>query len=130
MGFASIVTTLISDFQSFADTHGWIVRYDNDQRATPTSGLWFQFTINFIESENKEIGSVNSYRNRLEFIIKVRNDAGLGMSGVLYPVDLIATAYRRKIIGDIITRVSNIKKIGRVDDLYQVNVICPFYLDN
>ena len=129
MGFASLLTTITTYFATLATTNSWSVVYDNDPTATPTSGLWMEFNIDFGESEQKELG-INSYRNPGNVIIKIKNDAGLGLGGILAEVDIVAAAFRSQNIGDAVFRVPRIVKVGRIGELYQVNIICPFYLDN
>lgn len=129
MGFQSTLTVITTYFQDLADLHSWPVCYDNDPRETPDSGLWTVFKLDWEESEQKEIGNTNSRRNFGNVIIEVRNDAGLGIGGILAEVDLVAAAFRFTIVGTIIFKVPNVIKIGRVDDNYQINVVCPFYID-
>ena len=129
MGFASILTTITTYFNTLATTNSWQVVYDDDPTETPSSGLWMEFNIDFGESEQKELG-INSYRNPGNVIVKIKNDAGRGLSGILAEVDTVAAAFRSLDVGNAVFRVPRIMKIGRIGELYQVNVICPFYLDN
>lgn len=129
MGFVSFTNSITAYMQDVADTNSLTVRFDNDPRATPTSGLWCECNIDYGDSGQKELG-INSYRNFGNFIIKVKNDIGLGMGNVLSIVDIIATAFRTVDIGNIIFKVPKIVKVGRIEDNYQINVICPFHIDN
>lgn len=124
-----MLTTITTYFSTVATTNSWTVLYDNDPTATPSSGLFMEFNIDFGESEQKELG-INSYRNLGNAIIKIKNDAGLGLGGILAEVDLVVAAFRSVNVGAAVFRVPRTVKVGRVGDLYQVNVICPFYLDN
>ena len=129
MGFQSTLTVITVFFRALADLHSWPVRYNNDPRETPDSGLWINFRLDWQDSEQKEIGNINSRRNFGDVIIEIRNDVGLGIGGILAEVDLVAEAFRFITIGAIIFRVPNVIKIERVDDIYQINVVCPFYID-
>lgn len=129
MGFQSILTTITTYFQSYATTNNWTVRYDNDDTEIQNSGLHLEFGLEFEDSVQKEI-AINSYRNFGNVVIQVKNDIGLGIGGVLATVDTIATLFRSKNLGSIVFRVPRVIKIGRVDDLYQINIVCPFYIDN
>ena len=129
MGFKEIVNSITTYFQDVADANNFTARFDNDLRATPTSGLWYEFGIDFGNSQQKELG-INSYRNSGNVIIKIKNEIGLGIGDLLEKADIIAAAFRNENIDEIIFRVPRIVKVGRIEDNYQINVICPFYIDN
>lgn len=129
MGFQDIANSITAYFQDVADVNNLIVRYDNDPRATPISALWCKVLIDFDDSQQKEIG-INSYRNIGNFIIEIKNSIGLGLSELLEKADLIANSFRSVDVGNIVFRVPKIKRRGRIEDDYQVDVVCPFYVDN
>lgn len=129
MGFQDICNSITAYFQDICDTNSLTVRFDNDPRVTPTSGLWCKFGIDFGTSEQKELG-INSYRNPGNVVIKIKNEIGLGLSDLFAKADIIAAAFRVVDVSGIIFRVPRIVKVGRVEDNYQVNVICPFFIDN
>jgi len=130
MDFQSVSNSITSCFQNIANTYGLVIRYDNDPRATPTSGLWCNCVINFDDSKQKEIG-INSYRNTGNFTIEIYYSIGIGMSTTLKIVDIITTRFTELTISNFIKfQTPIIKNIGRVEDNYQVNVICPFFIDN
>ena len=129
MGFESITNSITTYFLDVCDTNSLTVRFSNDPRATPTSGLWLEFNIDFGNSEQKELG-INSYRNPGNVTVKIKNSIGLGVGGVLEVADVIASAFRTVDIDSIIFRVPRIINVGRIEDNYQMNVICPFFVDN
>ena len=129
MGFQSITNAITTYFNAIAATNNLIVIWSNDPTDTPASGLWLEFNIDFGTSEQKELG-INSYRNPGNVTIRIKGEIGKGESDVLAKADIIATAFRRVDVSDIIFRVPRIVKVGRVDDNYQINVICPFFVDN
>lgn len=129
MGFQSITNSITSYFVDVADTNSLTVRYDNDPRDIPTSGLWCECGIDFGNSEQKELG-INSYRNFGNVVIKIKNAIGLGLSDLFAKADIISTAFKTVEVSNIIFKVPRIVKVGRVEDNYQVDVICPFYIDN
>lgn len=128
MGFAELANNITTYFQDVADTNNYTVRYDNDPRATPTSGLWLRCKIEFDNSEQKELG-INSYRNFGKLIITIKNTTGIGIGVLLINADIIATAFRSVDVGSIIFNVPSIVNKGRVDDNWEFEITCPFHLD-
>ena len=63
MGFQLIANSITAYFQDFANANSLVVRYDNDPRETPSSGLWCNCSINFDSSEQKEIGRIRLNNN-------------------------------------------------------------------
>jgi len=130
MGFQSLANSINTYFAAaVAVVYGYVVRYDDDPRATPTSGLWCEVLIDFGDSQQKEIG-INSYRNIGNLTVRIKQEVGLGMSNLLVAADRIATAFRSiDVDNSVIFNVPRIAKNGRVDDNYQVTVTCPFHYD-
>lgn len=129
MGFKSFTNTITNYFNTQAEANNWTVRYDNDPRTTPTSGLWFELNIEFGDSNQKTLG-IQTYRNFGNVVIKIRKEIGLGLSDLLEAVDIVSSLFKSKNLSDIVFRVPSIDKKGRMKDNYQINVICPFYIDN
>lgn len=129
MGFQSLANSITTYFQTVMDSYSYVARYDDDPRATPTSGLWCNVLIDFGDSQQKEIG-INSYRNIGNLTVRVKQEAGLGMSALLVAADRIASAFRATDVDSVIAfKVPRIIKNGRIEDNYQVTVICPFQYD-
>lgn len=128
MGFASLANSITTYLQTVADANNFTVRYDNDMRATPAKGLWLQCRIEFGNSEQKELG-INSYRNPGNVIITIKNKIGIGIGALLINADIIATAFKNVDVDAIIFKVPSIKNNGRIDDNWEVEVSCPFHLD-
>ena len=116
------------NFQAFADTNSLTVRYDNDPRPIPTSGLWCECNVDFGIANQSELG-VDKFRNIGNLVIKIKNATGLGSGELLGTADLIADSYRSVDVANAIFGTPRIRKIGRVEDNSQVNVICPFFAD-
>ena len=130
MGFESIANSINAYLQDVADTNGYTIRYDNDPRATPSSGLWLKISIVFDDSKQKEIG-INSFRNVGSLNIEICNSIKLGVSHILHVVDKIVKQFIELTINNSIKfKTPRIGNIGRVQDNYQINVICPFFIDN
>jgi len=129
MGFQSLANSINTYFAAVAAANEYVVRYDDDPRATPTSGLWLEIAIDFGDSQQKEIG-INSYRNIGNLTVRIKQEAGLGISSLLAAADIIATAFKSTDVdSSVIFNVPRIAKNGRVDDNYQVTVTCPFHYD-
>jgi len=126
--YESLVNQLTSYFQDIADINNLIIRYDNDLRATPAENLWCEYNIDFGNAEQSEIG-IDSFRNVGNFNVKIKNKIGLGIGELSEKTDIIATAFRRKNLNRIIFEVPKVRNVGRINDDYQMNVICPFFVD-
>lgn len=129
MGFKQIVNSITTHLQNVCDINNYTIRYDDDPRATPTSGLWLECNVDIGNSEQKELG-INSFRNIGNLVVKIKKESGSGLSDLLAAADIIAIAFRVVNVGDIIFKVPRIVKVGRVEDNYQINVVCPFFIDN
>lgn len=127
--YESLVNQITSYFQDIADANNLVVRYDDDLRVAPTEDLWCEFNIDFGEAEQSEIG-IDSFRNVGNFNIRIKNSIGLGTGELLEKADLIANSFKSIDVNRIIFRVPRIRNVGRIRDDFQVNVICPFFIDN
>ena len=129
MGFQSLANSITTYFQTVMDAYDYTARYDSDPRATPTSGLWCEVLIDFGDSQQKEIG-INSYREVGNLVVRIKQEAGLGLSNLPVAADRVASAFRNTDIDNVISfHVPRIIKNGRIEDNYQVTVTCPFHYD-
>ena len=129
MGFESLANSITTFFQALATINSYTVRYDDDPRSTPTSGLWCEVSVDFGDSQQKEIG-IESFREVGNLTVMIKQEAGLGLNGLLVVADVIAAAFRTITVDNaIIFKVPRIIKNGRIEDNYQVTVICPFHYD-
>jgi len=126
--YENLANQLSAYFQDIADVNNLIVRYDNDLRATPSDNLWCEYNIDFGNATQNNLG-IDTFRNIGNFNIKIKNQIGLGIGELFEKADIISTAFLRKNLNRIIFDIPKIRKIGRVEDNYQVNVICPFFSD-
>ncbi len=126
--YESLINQITAYFQDIADTNNLTVRYENDPRSTPADGLWCDCNIDFGDTDQSELG-VASFRHIGNFVVKIKNPIGLGTSELLQTADIIASAFRTTDLNRIIFNVPRIRDVGRVDDNYQFNVICPFFSD-
>lgn len=129
MAFKNIANSITTFFNTLATTNNFVVRYDNDPRTTPTDKVWMNVEIDFGNSDQAEIG-VSTFRNVGIFNVRIKTPIGVGSADALDVADIIADAFRTTIVDSIINfQVPRIEKVGRVEDNYQVNVICPFQVD-
>jgi len=129
-GFAGITNSITAFFHNFAEENNFVVRYDNDPRETPVSGVWMNVSVGFGSSYQVEIG-VPTFRNIGIFNVRIKVAIGGGLAGILNIADEIAEKFKTVIIDEIISfQTPRIEIVGRVEDNYQVNVICPFQVDN
>ena len=130
MSFELIENNIIAYFQSFVEQYNLVARYDNDLRDTPSSGYWYNCKINYEDTKQKEIGT-NSYRTIGDFTIEIFNPIKFGSWFILNMIDKTIPYFNQTIINSIIKfQTPKVKNIGRVKDNYQMNIICPFYVDN
>lgn len=128
--FAGITNNIIAFFHIFAETNNFVVRYDNDPRDTPNDKIWMNVSVNFGDSHQAEIG-VPTFRNVGILDVKVKTPIGIGSAEALDIADIIAAKFRTVIVDEIINfQTPRIEIVGRVEDNFQVNVICPFQVDN
>ena len=130
MSFENIANSITNYFHALAETNNWVVRYGNDPRNTPTSGAWMKVRIDFGNSDQAEIG-VSTFRNAGIFNVIIYTIIGQGIADALNIADIIATGFRTTIVDETINfQTPRIENVGRVEDNWQVNVICPFFVDN
>jgi len=128
--FAGIANSITTFFDALATTNNFVVRYDNDPGDTPTEKIWMRASIDFGDSHQAEIG-IKTFRNVGIFNVQIKTPIGVGSADALDIADIIAAGFRNKIVAQIINfQVPRIEKVGRVEDNYQINVLCPFQVDN
>lgn len=75
-------------------------------------------------------GSVNTYRTPGIVIIQIFILKNIGIKRALDIVDLLITFLQSKVIGTVNFKTPYISFQNIVDSFYQVNLTCPFYVDN
>jgi len=135
MSFKSIANSISSFFSTLATTNNFVVRYDNDPRNTPTDKIWMNVNVDFGDSHQAEIG-VPTFRHIGIFNVRIKIPIGLGVADALDIADIIVAGFKGAnglpiILDGIINfQTFRIENVGRVEDNHQVNVICPFQVDN
>lgn len=129
MGFVSLANIITSEFNDLATVQGWAVRYSNDPRPNPTTGFWMVVSVDFGDATQIELG-INSYRDVGNLTVMIKNNAKLGIGASLAAADTIAENFRSVTIDSVVLfRTPHIVKVGRIEDVYQIDVICPFQYD-
>lgn len=104
------------------------IRLQNDLRETPNM-IWCEASVDLGKPILNEVGGA-SHRNIGNFSIRIKDNIGVGLSGLLAIADRIVSVFTVVKINNINFRVPRIINVGRVGEGYQVNVICPFFADS
>lgn len=131
MSFQAIENAITTYLQAIANIHGLSVRYFNDPRETPTKGIWLKCIIENDDSRIHSIGVTNIYRHSGNLIIEVYNEINLGTAYSLRTVDNLVGSFTGLTVSNLVKfRTPSVNLVGRVEDNYQINITCPFYVDN
>ena len=134
MTFETLANTIRGRFDSeIALNKNLPTQYDNQDKDKPADNImWCRFTIKEGQTIRKSIGSPGNNRFRTPGIAIAQIFAPLsqGDKDALQMADNINQAFRAVCISGVHFRVPYIKRVGRVDSNYQVNVICEFYADD
>ncbi len=131
MNFSIVSNIITSYFQNIADAYGWVARYENDPRSTPTSGLWCNCRLEFNTSESKEIGAANSYRNTGVFTIEIYHSVGMGIASQARVLDILAAYFTELTVSSVVKfKTPRVRSGGRTEDNHRIDLICPFYYDS
>lgn len=131
MGWESKHNVINSRFKTeVADTQSVTTFYDNFPASPPDDSLWVNFTISQAESIQVEIGG-NSGRFRQPGIAIAQLFAPVeaGTKDIKELADVVAASFRAVTDAGVTFRSPWLNQIGRVDQWWQMNVICPFYYD-
>ena len=106
-------------------------QYDN-HTIDSSEGLWCRLTIQFGQTIQKSLGDVTARRFRTvgEMIAQLFALIGQGDGQLLSLGDLISTQLCGITIGAVHFRCPQARCRGRVGRHWQVNVHCPFYVDD
>jgi hypothetical protein len=121
-----VITVKVDDVMS---ANGYVVRYDNDPRDTPTVDFWCHVSLAYGTSDQVELG-VPLYRHLGVLTIQIVSPIGVGVGECLRRADIIAAAFRSLTLSSNIKfRTPRIENVGRIGDNWDVNVICQFHSD-
>lgn len=133
MNHSAIANAIRSRFKTLvADTKSLPTQYDN-QAFTPTSGTaWARVTVLFGESAQVSFGGPLGRRSRTVGVLMVQvfSPVDKGDGDLLTLAGEIATAFKGVTDTGVHFRIPSVRRAGRSDAEYQVNVECPFYADD
>jgi hypothetical protein len=115
-----------------ADAYGLSTQYDNqDYVKSATASIWCRLTIKEGDTFQVSIGGSNC-RDRTPGIViaQIFTPVGIGDKSAVAMADLIKAAFQRAYDTGVRFRTPSIKRVGRIDSEWQVNVVCPFRFDN
>jgi len=128
--YEQIANNISTCFYILAEINNLIVKYDNDFKDTPTDEIWCRPKIDFGKAKEADIGT-DYLRIPGIFNVIIHSPIGRGTTDVLNIADIISTRFKTAIVDETINfQTPRIENVGRVEDNYQVNVICPFFADN
>jgi len=106
-------------------------QYDNDPTDISKNGIWCRFTINTSGTAQKSIGTpgANVFRTNGIATAQLFGPLGVGDADLVDLAEKIETAFRNTYSEGVHFGCPLIKKIGRTDNWWQINVHCPFYFD-
>jgi len=133
MTFEALANIIRSRFKTqIADSQSLQTQYDNQNYDNPDNALWCRLTINYGNSLQVEMGGASGNRYRTPGVMTAQLFApiGNGDKQLLEMADLIKTAFRCITDSGVFFQTPSIKRIGRKDSEWQVNVDCPFYADD
>lgn len=122
----------------YDDTHNAIpTEHDNHPIAHPDDAIWVRFSILPGENSQVSIGASTITKARTRRVgvamAQIFGPLNGGDAAVITVADAIEATFRRKTVGGpslaIQFRTPTIVRIGRRDDAWQVNVSCPFFVD-
>lgn len=107
------------------------VAFDNAPFTKPDNTIWCRWTILTAESFQASIGGgTNIDRTPGVCIAQIFGPIEAGDKNILTLADVIKGAFRRTTDTGVVFKVPSVTIVGRTENLWQVNVSCPFYADN
>lgn len=91
---------------------------------------WLRVTVNWQTSRSEIVqGATGRWRTRGEMVVSVfvPSDSGADRSGEI--TDAIVDVYRGLELGDISFTAAEVRRVGASGHWWQVNIHCPFYVD-
>lgn len=126
MGFEAITNLISTKLALVATANSYTVRYDNDPTATP-QGNWILAQIQFGSKNRIESPSLDRTIGQLH--LEVKTEYGRGSAPALAIADVISLAFEGIALNNVKFNVPRVIVVGRVDNDFQINVICPFHAD-
>jgi len=131
MSTQTIASTIRSRFKTLIATpHSLPTQYDNENETKQTD-LWCRLSILFGDSFQASIGapSSNRYRDTGVVVAQLFLPLGKGDKQLYQTAGYIKTAFKSVSVSGVVFRTPSVKRVGRSENFWQVNVSCPFYAD-
>ena len=133
MNHETLGNTIRSRFKTqIADILSLPTQYDNQSYTKPANVLWCRLTILTGESFQASFGGAGGKRFRTPgtMVAQLFNPVGLGDKAALAAADSIVAAFRAVTDTGVVFRTPSVQRIGRTESEWQINVTCPFYVDD
>lgn len=131
MSYDATLETIRTRFKTeIATAHNLPTQYDNHLKIKQTD-LWCRMTVLFGDSFQASIGSPgsNRFRDTGVMVAQLFLPNGKGEKDIWVMAGYIKAAFRAVSVSGVKFRVPSAKRIGRNGNFLQVNVSCPFYVD-
>lgn len=132
MGYESWANTIRGRVKTeIADALSLTVQYDNDESVTkPRGSSWIRAAVLFGEGPQVTMGTSRRYRVTGLLRLQIFIPSGQGDEAVLEIIDVATTAFRGVKVSGITFRSLVVNPLGLVGDEWQVNIDCPFFVDD
>lgn len=131
--FDDVTTAIRTKVRDEIAVGGFTVQYDNEKDfAQPEGAAWARLSILFGEAAKVDTGSPSANRHRHvgTVILQVFHPLMTGMGEGWERVDLIKNAFLNATVGGAVFRTPRPSNVGRDGKWHQINVVCPFYVDD
>jgi len=104
--------------------------YDNAPIPSHVKGTtWCRFTVHFGEPYMRTCGTLE-YAVRGQGIAQLFVPTNIGDGATLALADAVVAAFRDLRLVELAFGIPGVIRVGQYDDEYQVNVVCPFEVEN
>ena len=130
MSFETLANTIRGRFKTLVvASTGLLVAYDNAP-FTPTDGVkWVRFTVLPGDSVQASIGVAKRFRTVGVAVAQIFLPIDRGDKDALALAETVKLAFRATTVSGVTFRTPSLRRVGRTDNWYQINVNCPFYAD-
>lgn len=133
MNYQTLGNTIRSRFKTqIADARSLSTQYDNQDYTKPNNAMWCRLSILTGDSFQASFGGAGGKRFRTPgtMIAQIFCPIGLGDKAALQMADYIVTAFRAVTDTNVVFKTPSVQRIGRTESEWQINVSCPFYVDD
>lgn len=132
MTWEEIGNVIRSRFKTqIADEYSLRTQYDNHDLAKQNA-LWCRLSIGFGDTFQVDCGGASGSRDRTVGVMtaRLKVPVGQGDKQLLETAGNVKTAFNRVTDSGVHFRTPSIKRVGRINGEWQINVNCPFYADD